>query len=58
MVAQDGHVLPTQLTVYNRIRGTSTTVIFGDLRVNPKMDDRLFSVTMLERDRNLMMFSD
>ncbi|MEE8163941.1 MAG: outer membrane lipoprotein-sorting protein [Myxococcota bacterium] len=54
MVAQEGHVLPTRLTVYNRIRGTSTEVIFENLRVNPKLDDRLFSVTMLERDRVLL----
>ncbi|MEE8474740.1 MAG: outer membrane lipoprotein-sorting protein [Myxococcota bacterium] len=54
MVSQAGHVLPTRLTVYNRIRGTSTEVIFENLRVNPKLDDRLFSVTMLERDRVLL----
>ncbi len=58
MIAEDGHVLPTQLTVYNRIRGTSTVVTFGDLRVNPEIDDRLFTVTMLERDRNLAIFND
>ncbi len=58
MVAEDGHVLPTRLTVYNRIRGTSTEVTFDDLRVNPNIDDRLFTVTMLERDRNLLIFSD
>ncbi|MEE8167060.1 MAG: outer membrane lipoprotein-sorting protein [Myxococcota bacterium] len=58
MVARDGHVLPTRLTVYNRIRGTSTEVTFDDLRVNPNIDDRLFTVTMLERDRKLVMFSD
>ncbi len=58
MVAEGGHVLPTRLTVFNRIRGTSTEVSFDHLRVNPEIDDRLFTVTMLERDRDLPIFND
>ena len=58
MVAEGGHVLPTRLTVFNRIRGTSTEVRFDHLRVNPEIDDRLFTVTMLERDRDLPIFND
>ena len=53
MVEKDGHVLPTRLTVYNRLRGTSTEVIFEDLQINPAIDDHLFSVSTLERDRDL-----
>ena len=53
MVEKDGHVLPTRLTVYNRLRGTSTEVTFEDLRINPPIDDHLFSVSTLERNRDL-----
>ncbi len=53
MVEKDGHVLPTRLTVYNRLRGTSTEVTFENLRINPPIDDHLFSVSSLERDRDL-----
>jgi len=53
MVEKDGHVLPTRLTVYNRLRGTSTEVAFEDLQVNPAIDDHLFSASTLERDRDL-----
>ena len=53
MVEKDGHVLPTRLTVYNRLRGTSTEVTFEDLQVNPAIDDHLFSASTLERDRDL-----
>ncbi len=53
MVEKDGHVLPTRLTVYNRLRGTSTEVTFENLRINPTIDDHLFSVSSLGRDRDL-----
>jgi hypothetical protein len=53
MVSKDGHVLPTRLTVSNRLRGTSTEVTFEDLQINPAIDDHLFSVSTLERDRDL-----
>jgi hypothetical protein len=53
MMKKDGHVLPTRLTVYNRLRGTSTEVTFEDLQINPVIDDHLFSVSTLERDRDL-----
>jgi len=53
MVREDGHVLPTRVTVYNRMRGTSTQVTFEDLRINPVIDDHLFSAARLERDRDL-----
>jgi outer membrane lipoprotein-sorting protein len=53
MVAHDGHVIPTRLTVRNHARGTSTEVTFNDLRINPPIDDHLFSLTALERKRKL-----
>jgi hypothetical protein len=53
MVRQDEHVIPTRLTVYNRIRGTSTEVRFDDLRINPPIDEHVFTVTALELQRKL-----
>ena len=52
MVTLDGHTLATRLTIENRTRGTRTEVTFGDLRVNPEIDDRLFSVRTLEQRRD------
>ncbi len=53
MVAHDGHVIPTRLTVHNHARGTKTEVTFEDLRINPPIDDHLFSLAALERKRKL-----
>ena len=53
MVERDGHVIPTRLTVENRIRGTSTDVLISDLEINPEIDDHLFSVGTLEHGRRL-----
>jgi len=53
MVESDGHVLPTQLDVENRARGTTTQVLFRDLEINPPIDDHLFSVSTLEQQRKL-----
>ena len=53
MLRSDGHVLPTQLTVRNFARGTSTKVIFSELQVNPQIDDKIFSVGTLESQRDL-----
>jgi hypothetical protein len=53
MVRQDEHVIPTRLTVYNRVRGTSTEVRLDDLRINPPIDERVFTVTALELQRKL-----
>ncbi|MED5263271.1 MAG: outer membrane lipoprotein-sorting protein [Myxococcota bacterium] len=52
MVRLDGHTLATRLTIENRTRGTRTQVTFEDLRVNPDIDDRLFSVRTLEQRRD------
>jgi hypothetical protein len=53
MLESDGHVLPTQLDVENRARGTTTQVLFRDLEINPPIDDHLFSVSTLEQQRKL-----
>jgi len=48
-----GHILPTRLIVQNRSRGTTTEVTYHDLRVNPEIDDRLFSIRTLEQRRDI-----
>ena len=53
MLAQDGHVLPTHLLVESRDRGTRTEVRLENLRINPAIDARLFSVKTLESQRPL-----
>jgi len=53
MVEQGGYVLPTRMVVRNSMRGTSTEVLFRDLVVGPNIDDKLFSVSTLERRRSL-----
>jgi len=53
MVRQDEHVIPTRLTVINRVRGTSTEVRLDDLRINPPIDEHVFTVTALELQRKL-----
>jgi hypothetical protein len=49
MTTVGNHVLPTQLTVQNRARGTTTQVFIRDLQVNPEIDDREFSVGSLQK---------
>ena len=53
MVAQGGHVLPTRIRVESRDRGTTTEVWIRDLRINPELDPRLFSVKTLQSRRPL-----
>jgi hypothetical protein len=53
MVTQGGHVLPTRMTVHNFVRGTSTEVTFEDLKVNPPIDESVFSLVTLEQERKL-----
>jgi hypothetical protein len=47
----DGHVLPTQMRVENLSKGTITEVTFRDLKINPVIDDRVFSIRTLEQKR-------
>jgi hypothetical protein len=53
MVSQDGHVLPTRILVESRDRGTTTEVLLSNLRINPDIDARLFSVKTLQSQRPL-----
>lgn len=53
MVSQDGHVLPTRILVESRDRGTTTEVVLSNLRINPDIDARLFSVKTLQSQRPL-----
>ena len=53
MKEADGHVLPTELTVVNLARGTTTEVTYRDLKINPVIDNRLFSIGTLEKERDL-----
>lgn len=53
MVTQDGHTLPTRIVVESRDRGTTTEVRIEQLRINPELDARLFSVKTLQSQRPL-----
>lgn len=53
MARYDGHVLPTRLFVSDAQRRSSTEVVITNLRVNPPIDERVFSLTALEQERKL-----
>jgi hypothetical protein len=53
MIEQAGHVLPTRLVVESRDHGTTTEVRIENLRVDPRLDPRLFSVKTLQSQRPL-----
>ena len=53
MITEDGHVIPTRLRVVDKIRRSSTDIEFTNLKINPPLDDRLFSVRTLESKRPL-----
>jgi len=53
MVSQDGHTLPTHIVVEGRDRGTTTEVVLKSLRINPEIDEKLFSVKTLQSQRPL-----
>ena len=53
MVEEDGHVIPTRLRVEDKVRRSSTDIEFTNLKINPPLDDRLFSVRTLESKRPL-----
>jgi len=53
MVSRDGHVLATRILVESRDRGTTTEVVLENLRINPDIDTRLFSVKTLQSQRPL-----
>jgi hypothetical protein len=53
MIFENGHIVPTLMTVENLSRKTTTTATFRNLVLDPEIDDRLFSVTVLERNPEL-----
>jgi len=53
LIAENGHIVPNRMTVENRSRRTTTTAVFKNLILDPQIDDRLFSVTVLERNPKL-----
>lgn len=53
MIERNGHVLPTRLRVVNHARERVTEVTYNDLQVDPVIDDKLFTVVRLERERDL-----
>ncbi|MCA9512431.1 MAG: outer membrane lipoprotein-sorting protein [Myxococcales bacterium] len=53
MLVEGGHIVPTHFVVENRRRHTRTEATFRNVAVNPEIDDRLFSVSVLERNPNL-----
>jgi hypothetical protein len=53
MLFENGHIIPTRMQVENLSRHTTTTAIFKHLVLDPEIDDRLFSVTVLERNPEL-----
>ena len=48
MVVLDGHVLPTRISVENRMRGTRTDVLMTKMSTEIKIPNRIFSVRTLE----------
>lgn len=48
MTELDGHVLPTRLSVENRIRGTRTDVLLSKMSTSIPIPNRIFSVRTLE----------
>ena len=53
MVQGGGHVLPSRLLVENKVRNTTTEVLFHKLEIEPEIDDRIFSVGTLDQEREL-----
>ncbi len=48
-----GHLLPTRYAVRHVERGSTTELALRKLSVNPKIDDRIFSVRTLDQQRPL-----
>ncbi len=53
MHREGGHLLPTLFAVRHLERGTATDLVLRKLAVNPKIDDRIFSVRTLDQQRPL-----
>jgi len=46
-----GHAIPTYVKIENSVQGTTTEVWIHELRVNPELDDSLFSSSAIEVGR-------
>jgi len=53
MHREAGHLLPTRYAVRHLERGSATELVLRKLSVNPKIDDRIFSVRTLDQQRPL-----
>ncbi len=53
MHREAGHLLPTRYSVRQLERGSATELVLRKLAVNPKIDDRIFSVRTLDQQRPL-----
>jgi len=49
----DGHMLPTRMTMQDRVRGTATEARFERIVVNPNLDDALFTAAAVESGRKI-----
>jgi hypothetical protein len=49
--SSEGRLIPTRIHVANTIRGSETEVVISELEVDPKIDDRLFSIATLRAQR-------
>ena len=58
LVSSSPYILPTIIVVENLDRRTTTTAIFRNLRINPEIDGRLFSTSVLQRNPSLRTHSD
>ena len=56
MTIQD-HIVPTQIWVENLLRHTETEVRFSQIRINPELEDSLFSKSALEVGRRIPFLS-
>jgi hypothetical protein len=53
MHREAGHLLPTRYSVRHLERNSATELVLRKLAVNPKIDDRIFSVRTLDQQRPL-----
>ena len=48
-----GNLIPTRIEVENLLRGSETEVEISELEVDPEIDDRVFSLAVLEAQHGL-----
>ena len=54
IIEKDGYLIPTQIEVEDYRRRSRTVVEFGQIQVNPKIRDSLFSTAALEAGREIL----